>query len=150
MIYHLSFLSPIVMGISYTVSFVRWGYTFMINSSYNILYTHEKSLPRHLCDAKLNRKWFYWTIFIILDPRYLNKLFFTILLTLLSNVMKYSKSARIANQSLLETKAAVGNLEKLQRRTRFHSLSGPSIYIQSRTFTADYLWFVLEPHQGDS
>lgn len=72
------------------------------------------------------------------------------LLTLLPEVMKNNKSSRIANQSLLETKAAVENLEKLQRGTRFHSLSGPSIYIQSRTFTADYLRFVLEPHQEDS
>lgn len=58
------------------------------------------------------------------------------LLKLLPKVMKNNKLARIANQSLLATKAAVKNLEKLQRGTRFHSLSGPSIYIQS---TADYL-----------
>lgn len=63
------------MGISYTVSFVKWSYTFMITSLYNVLYNHDKSLPKHLCDAKLNKKWFYWTIIIILDPRYLNNLF---------------------------------------------------------------------------
>lgn len=99
MIYHLSFSSQIIMGISYTVSFVsvRWIYTLKITSLYNILYTHDTSMPKQLCDAKLNKKWFYWTILIFLD------IFFTTLLTLLPKVMKNNKSARIDNQSLLVT-----------------------------------------------